>query len=76
MNEPDTHMMDFRLRNPIEFGRLPGLKAYDSWDSQQECCDFRVHGHRENRMVGDREGVRSIIMSGAYEDDEDQGNVV
>lgn len=43
---------------------------------RQEFSDSKIHPSRDHGMYGDSDGIRSIVMCGDYEDDEDYGDTV
>ncbi|PSR70712.1 hypothetical protein PHLCEN_2v13405 [Hermanssonia centrifuga] len=65
-----------RRRDPKEFGPLKGLTVGDTWETRRECSSEKVHPPIEKGIYGDKDGARSIVISGGYEDDVDEGDTM
>ena len=59
------------------FGHIPGYPVGSWFENRAELADAGVHRHRQAGISGSAsEGADSIVLSGAYEDDEDHGDVI
>jgi putative restriction endonuclease len=59
------------------FGAVPGLPEGAGFDSRSELAAAGVHRPLQAGIAGSAtEGADSIVVSGGYEDDEDQGDVL
>src|SRR5205085_638025 len=66
------HMAERRV-----FGHAPGVPVGRVFADRQSLSDARVHGPTMGGIWGTpSEGASSIVMSGGYEDDIDQGDLI
>jgi len=64
-----------RPYNLTRFGPIPGIKVGTTWMTRLECSRYGVHAPPLAGIHGCKdEGCYSIVMSGAYEDDVDEGD--
>lgn len=59
------------------YGHVPSILEGRKFSRQKEAAELLVHRDRQAGIVGSREkGAESIVVSGGYEDDEDDGRVL
>lgn len=59
------------------FGDIDGIQEGDDFEDRKELSIAGVHRPRQAGICGGRsEGAESIVMSGGYEDDLDNGDVI
>lgn len=59
------------------YGHVPGIGEGQIFSGQDEAADLKVHRDHRGGIVGSRKrGAESIVVSGGYEDDEDDGEVL
>ncbi|KAH9917257.1 PUA-like domain-containing protein [Fomitopsis serialis] len=64
-----------RTHSPNVFGHIPDVPIGTYWASRQECSDAAVHPFIAAGIYGTKEeGAYSIVLSGGYEDDVDEGD--
>lgn len=65
-----------RPYNLDTFGHIPGIKVGATWMTRLECSRYGVHAPPLAGIHGRKdEGCFSVVMSGTYEDDIDEGNL-
>jgi len=71
-----TSIVSGRTHNPKVYGHIPGIQVGKTWRSREDCSRDAVHGPLRAGIHGTAEdGAYSIVMSGGYEDDDDNGDV-
>ncbi|KAF9457853.1 PUA-like domain-containing protein [Collybia nuda] len=69
--------VDREGRNPKVHGEIPGFPVGSSWPSRVECSQAGVHAPLRAGIHGNAtDGAYSIVLSGGYEDDEDNGETI
>jgi len=64
-----------RLYELTTFGHIPGIRVGATWMTRLECSRYGVHAPPLAGVHGHKDkGCFSVVMSGAYEDDEDNGD--
>ncbi|MGI9174840.1 MAG: YDG/SRA domain-containing protein [Rhodothermales bacterium] len=59
------------------FGELPGCPKGSFFASRKSLSQTDVHRHRVAGICGSaKEGAESVVLAGAYEDDEDRGDII
>jgi len=59
------------------FGHIPGVPVFTTWPSRVACAKAKVHASTQAGICGNaREGAYSIVISGGYEDDDDNGDII
>jgi putative restriction endonuclease len=59
------------------FGEINGIQEGDDFEDRKELSVAGVHRPRQAGICGGKsEGAESIVLSGGYEDDIDQGDVI
>jgi len=59
-----------------KFGTIPGIEVGKTWNYREECANDGVHVRRFAGISGDSaRGAYSVVLSGGYEDDSDEGDV-
>jgi putative restriction endonuclease len=59
------------------FGHIPGYPVGSRFESRAELSEAGVHRHRQAGISGSAsEGAGSIVLSGGYEDDLDNGDEI
>ncbi len=59
------------------FGELPGIPVGTTWATRAEVAQAGVHRPNQSGISGTRaEGADSIVVSGGYEDDSDDGDEI
>ncbi|KAG1750713.1 PUA-like domain-containing protein [Suillus lakei] len=59
------------------FGEIPGAPFGTTWKNRKECFDAGVHRQMEPGIHGiQEEGAFSIVVSGQYKDDKDDGDTI
>ncbi|MCC7024035.1 MAG: YDG/SRA domain-containing protein [Thermomicrobiales bacterium] len=59
------------------FGDVPGVEEGDEFEDRKELSKAGVHRPRQAGICGGKhEGAESIVLSGGYEDDLDNGDVI
>ena len=59
------------------FGHIPGYPVGSRFESRAELSESGVHRHRQAGISGSAsEGADSIVLSGGYEDDLDNGDEI
>lgn len=59
-----------------QFGHIPGYPVGCTFANRQEASMAGVHRNPQRGIMGSNDGAESIVLSGGYEDDDDQGDVV
>ncbi|TFK24494.1 SRA-YDG [Coprinopsis marcescibilis] len=57
-------------------GHIPGFPIGTTFSSRKECANARVHGKTVAGIHGCKKGAYSIVLSGGYEDDTDEGDFI
>lgn len=74
----DQGNVDLPTPEAVEFdgyGHVPGIREGQRFSGQAEAAKCLVHRNRQAGIVGTREkGAESIVVSGGYEDDVDNGH--
>jgi len=63
-------------RNESKFGSIPDIPVGTIWRNREECSKARMHIPTKAGISGGRDGAYSIVMSGGYSDDIDEGDVI
>lgn len=64
-------------RNPNVYGEIPGFPVGSTFVNRIECSEAGVHGPWRAGIHGNQhDGAFSVVLSGGYEDDEDDGNTI
>ena len=58
------------------FGAIPNVPVGATFESREQLSKLRVHRPLVGGICGGADGVESVVVSGGYEDDQDDGNVV
>jgi E3 ubiquitin-protein ligase UHRF1 len=59
------------------FGPIPGVKVGDTFATRRECAAKKVHTKNVAGISGSvKDGAYSIVLSGGYEDDVDEGDSI
>jgi len=58
------------------FGAVQGIPLFTTWKSREECANARMHAPRTAGIWGGKKGAYSVVVSGGYEDDIDQGEFI
>jgi putative restriction endonuclease len=65
------------MARAIIFGEIPGIEEGQWFKGRQEMIPSSLHRNRVQGIDGNaREGTAAIVLSGGYEDDEDEGDVI
>ena len=61
---------------PHHFGPIPGIDSGMHWEYRMQCAEAGVHRPPVSGIAGSEKigGCTSIVLSGGYEDDEDNGD--
>ncbi|TEB31681.1 hypothetical protein FA13DRAFT_339200 [Coprinellus micaceus] len=64
-------------QNPAQFGPIPGVPLFRHFKDRRELYLAGVHGVPEGGIHGRAgTGAYSVVLSGRYTDDKDEGNVI
>ncbi|KAF9481401.1 hypothetical protein BDN70DRAFT_876367 [Pholiota conissans] len=62
-----------RIHDPKQYGHIPGIEVGTWWESRQGCSADAVHAPWVGGISGGAQGAHSVVISGGYEDDVDDG---
>jgi len=66
-----------QFNNDSRIGKVKGVNVGDTWQSREAVYDAKVHTNKFAGISGSRtNGAFSVVLSGGYEDDIDQGDVI
>lgn len=70
--------MSSKMDRPVQrFGEIPGAPVGTTWKNRKECFDAGVHRQIEAGISGtEADGAYSIVVSGQYKDDKDNGDKI
>ena len=58
------------------FGAIPNVPVGATFESREQLSKLRVHRPLVGGICGGADGAESVVVSGGYEDDQDDGDVV
>ncbi|KAL0949553.1 hypothetical protein HGRIS_009602 [Hohenbuehelia grisea] len=60
--------------DPKTHGHIPGVPIGSTWKNREDCSKAGVHSPLRGGIAGNKnDGAFSVVLSGGYEDDEDNG---
>jgi putative restriction endonuclease len=66
-----------KIASPITIGEIPGIPEGTTFVNRVEAAERKVHRAHIAGIVGNgREGAESVVSSGGYEDDKDDGSLI
>ena len=64
-------------QRPMQFGAIAGVVEGQTFDNRREVFNAKLHRSLQAGISGNsKEGCDAIIISGGYEDDDDQGDII
>jgi len=65
------------FRDPFQIGPPEGFEVGSTWKSRRDLCEDGIHAGLSKGINGrEAEGAFSVVLSGGYEDDVDNGETV
>ncbi|KAM6490769.1 PUA-like domain containing protein [Amanita muscaria] len=76
MGNKDLYPQDLQDESDKRFGEIPGIPVFSTWDNREAMRKAKMHVVPTAGIAGSQDGAYSIVLSGGYVDDSDDGDFI